>query len=63
MCLPKRGKKSKEREEHERQKWFRGGMGFRGGSRVASACVSAGATWADAGTRERKGWRGGWDGE
>jgi len=31
VCLPKRGKKSKDREEHERQRWFRRGMRFRAG--------------------------------
>lgn len=31
VCLPKRGKKSKDREEHERQRWFRRGMRYRAG--------------------------------
>ena len=30
-CLPKRGKKSREREGHERQGWFRRGQRFRAG--------------------------------
>lgn len=33
VCLPKRGNKSKEREEHERQRWFRGGMRLTSGDR------------------------------
>jgi IS5 family transposase len=31
VCLPKAGKKSKEREEHERQKWFKRARRFRAG--------------------------------
>ncbi|MDP9380936.1 MAG: ISNCY family transposase, partial [Chloroflexota bacterium] len=30
-CLPKPGRKSAEREAHERQKWFRRGMRYRAG--------------------------------
>src|SRR5437763_1748158 len=31
VCLPKPGKKSERRREHERQGWFRRGMRFRAG--------------------------------
>jgi IS5 family transposase len=31
VCLPKPGKKTKERENHERARWFRQGMRFRAG--------------------------------
>ncbi len=31
VCLPKPGKKSERRREHERQRWFRRGMRFRAG--------------------------------
>lgn len=31
VCLPKPGRKSAEREAHERQKWFRRGMRYRAG--------------------------------
>jgi IS5 family transposase len=31
VCLPKPGKKSEERQEYERQRWFRRGMRFRAG--------------------------------
>jgi transposase, IS5 family len=31
VCLPKPGKKSEQRQEHERQGWFRRGMRFRAG--------------------------------
>jgi IS5 family transposase len=31
VCLPKAGNKSKEREEHERQKWFKRARRFRAG--------------------------------
>jgi transposase, IS5 family len=31
VCLPKPGKKSEQRQEHERQGWFRRGMRFRSG--------------------------------
>ena len=32
VCLPKRGKKSQERQSHERQGWFRRGMRWRAGA-------------------------------
>ena len=31
VCLPKAGKKSKQRQEHERQGWFRRGLRYRAG--------------------------------
>lgn len=31
VCLPKRGKKSKERSEYEKQRWFKAGHRFRAG--------------------------------
>jgi IS5 family transposase len=31
VCLPKPGKKSEQRREHERQGWFRRGMRYRAG--------------------------------
>jgi transposase, IS5 family len=54
VCLPKPGKKSQQRREHERQGWFRGGCALGRGSRGASACPSAGGFWTDAGRRGRK---------
>lgn len=32
VCLPKRGKKSQERTEYEKQRWFKAGCRFRAGS-------------------------------
>jgi len=32
VCLPKRGKKTKERTEYEKQRWFKAGCRFRAGS-------------------------------
>lgn len=55
VCLPKPGKKSEQRQEYERQRWFfGGGCALERGSRGASACLSAGGLWADAGRRARK---------
>ena len=31
VCLPKRGKKSRERNEYEKQRWFKAGHRFRAG--------------------------------
>ena len=31
VCLPKAGKKSKQRQEYERQGWFRRGLRYRAG--------------------------------
>jgi IS5 family transposase len=44
VCLPKAGRKSQQRREHERQGWFRGGRALGRGSRDASACPSGGGS-------------------
>jgi len=57
VCLPKAGKKSAEREEHERKRWFKRARNFRAGieGRIsASSCAPSG--WIGVWSMPRKGW-------
>jgi hypothetical protein len=66
VCLPKAGKKSEKREEHERQGWFKRARRFRAG---IEGCISvmkrrhAANIWAVAGIGVRKDSIDGWAGE
>jgi transposase, IS5 family len=64
VCLPKAGKKGAEREEHERQGWFKRARRFRAGieGRI-SVMGSAANMWADVGIEARRASVDGWAGE
>jgi len=48
VCLPKPGKKSEQRQEHERQGWFRRGMRYRAGVEGRISVMKRRDTWASA---------------
>jgi hypothetical protein len=59
VVLPKSGRLSGEREQHEKQRWFREGFRFRAGSRAGSAYSIPPSGWMCASITEKKGWVGG----
>ena len=60
VLLPKSGRLTRERESHEKQRWFRRGFRFRAGIEGRISVLSrAGLGWICAWSVARKGWAGG----